>query len=396
MGDSNFFKGTSTDQDRRFADKESKLLKTLKFPPEFDNKVDMRKIKLEVLKPWINTRFTELNGIEDEIVASMIIGLLEEKDNPTPDPRKIQIQVQGFLTTKAPIFMLELWKLLLDAQSNPHVVGPAAALAGRDLTKARTKMRAMILEIEMATDMMDVGGDEVDLEAVVEVTKEGEGEADFEGEAVTTMDHRGDAIHPIDGIPLDGLEAQEGKEGVDLGLDLPRGGRIVRLLAKAIALPHHIADGIDLAVGIVIGPLVVPERDPVPHPFRLGTIVAVGHPLGLRCRWIGGPRRNEHAGLNPDRERTVGVGAAVEARNLKDVIVVVGKGNPDVPIHPRCPGLAPGPLPGAVNGPSPSRDKSDMDVDKKSAPQQIDLDRLERETKERAKAQRKQVTTNNN
>ncbi|KAG8806440.1 hypothetical protein FRC18_006095, partial [Serendipita sp. 400] len=120
MGDSNFFKGTSTDQDRRFADKESKLLKSLKFPPEFEQKVDMRKVKLEVLKPWINTRFTELNGIEDDIVASMIIGLLEERDNPSPDPRKIQIQVQGFLAQKAPVFMLELWKLLLDAQSNLH------------------------------------------------------------------------------------------------------------------------------------------------------------------------------------------------------------------------------------------------------------------------------------
>jgi hypothetical protein len=39
MGDSNFFKGTSTDQDRRFKDKEAKLLKTLKFPPEFEQKV---------------------------------------------------------------------------------------------------------------------------------------------------------------------------------------------------------------------------------------------------------------------------------------------------------------------------------------------------------------------
>lgn len=39
MGDSNFFKGTSADQDRRFKDKESKLLKTLKFPQEFDTKV---------------------------------------------------------------------------------------------------------------------------------------------------------------------------------------------------------------------------------------------------------------------------------------------------------------------------------------------------------------------
>lgn len=34
-----FFKGTSTDQDRRFSDKEMKLLKSMKFPPEFDKKV---------------------------------------------------------------------------------------------------------------------------------------------------------------------------------------------------------------------------------------------------------------------------------------------------------------------------------------------------------------------
>ena len=34
-----FFKGTSADQDRRFSDKELKLLKTLKFPPQFDTKV---------------------------------------------------------------------------------------------------------------------------------------------------------------------------------------------------------------------------------------------------------------------------------------------------------------------------------------------------------------------
>lgn len=34
-----FFKGTSADQDRRFSDKEVKLLKSLKFPAEFDKKV---------------------------------------------------------------------------------------------------------------------------------------------------------------------------------------------------------------------------------------------------------------------------------------------------------------------------------------------------------------------
>jgi hypothetical protein len=41
----------------------------------------MSKVKLDVLKPWIATRFTELNGIEDNIVSSTVIGLLEDKDN---------------------------------------------------------------------------------------------------------------------------------------------------------------------------------------------------------------------------------------------------------------------------------------------------------------------------
>ena len=42
-----FFKGTSADQDRRFSDKELKLLKTMKFPPEFDKKVRMSHIYLD-------------------------------------------------------------------------------------------------------------------------------------------------------------------------------------------------------------------------------------------------------------------------------------------------------------------------------------------------------------
>ena len=45
--DTGFFKGTSADQDRRFSDKELKLLKTMKFPPEFDKKVRMSHIYLD-------------------------------------------------------------------------------------------------------------------------------------------------------------------------------------------------------------------------------------------------------------------------------------------------------------------------------------------------------------
>jgi serine/arginine repetitive matrix protein 1 len=34
-----FFKGTTTDQDSRFADKQKKLIKSMKFPAVFDTKV---------------------------------------------------------------------------------------------------------------------------------------------------------------------------------------------------------------------------------------------------------------------------------------------------------------------------------------------------------------------
>jgi len=56
MGDGGFFRGTSQEQDTRFSNKEKKLLKQTKFPPEFSTKVDMKKVNLEVIKPWISKK----------------------------------------------------------------------------------------------------------------------------------------------------------------------------------------------------------------------------------------------------------------------------------------------------------------------------------------------------
>ncbi|KAJ8516754.1 hypothetical protein ONZ45_g5969 [Pleurotus djamor] len=117
MADAGFFKGTSTEQDRRFSDKELKLLKSMKFPPEFDKKVDMRKVNLEVIRPWAAKKVTELVGFEDEVVVEYAMGLLENEHQAFPDPKKMQINLTGFLTKDTPTFMLALWKLLLEAQS---------------------------------------------------------------------------------------------------------------------------------------------------------------------------------------------------------------------------------------------------------------------------------------
>jgi hypothetical protein len=96
---SGFFKGTSADQDRRFSDKELKLLKSMKFPPEFDKKVrhwsiwpdecsfqtlfqvDLKKVNLNVIRPWIAKKVTELVGFEDEVVVEYAMGLLEDPNH---------------------------------------------------------------------------------------------------------------------------------------------------------------------------------------------------------------------------------------------------------------------------------------------------------------------------
>ncbi|KAH9036196.1 hypothetical protein EDB85DRAFT_2143329 [Lactarius pseudohatsudake] len=119
MADAGFFKGTSADQDRRFSDKELKLLKTLKFPSQFDTKVDMRKVNLQVIRPWVTKKVVELLGLDDELVVEYAMGLLEDESQPTPDPKKMQINLTGFLTDSTPIFMAALWNLLIEAQTSP-------------------------------------------------------------------------------------------------------------------------------------------------------------------------------------------------------------------------------------------------------------------------------------
>jgi serine/arginine repetitive matrix protein 1 len=44
MADAGFFKGTSAEQDSRFANKQKKLLKQMKFPDNIDIKVKRMKI----------------------------------------------------------------------------------------------------------------------------------------------------------------------------------------------------------------------------------------------------------------------------------------------------------------------------------------------------------------
>ncbi|CAM6086160.1 unnamed protein product [Calypogeia fissa] len=110
-----FFRGTSADQDTRFSNKMSKLLKSQKFAPELDVLVEMSKVKIDVIKPWIATRVTELLGFEDEVLINFIYGLLDVKE---ADGKHLQIQLTGFMEKNTGRFMKELWGLLTSAQNN--------------------------------------------------------------------------------------------------------------------------------------------------------------------------------------------------------------------------------------------------------------------------------------
>ncbi|KAF7426252.1 hypothetical protein PC9H_008619 [Pleurotus ostreatus] len=158
-----FFKGTSAEQDRRFSDKELKLLKSMKFPPEFDKKVDMRKVNLEVIRPWVAKKVTELVGFEDEVVVEYAMGLLEDQKQSFPDPKKMQINLTGFLTKDTPAFMLALWKLLLEAQE--EVSGVPQPLT-RGIDGLGWTIYGMV-EVGAADGGTVVGGAEVEVGAEV-------------------------------------------------------------------------------------------------------------------------------------------------------------------------------------------------------------------------------------
>jgi serine/arginine repetitive matrix protein 1 len=124
MGDGGggFFRGTSMDQDARFSNKEKKLIASMKFPAEYNTKVDMHKVNLEVIKPWIGQQITDLLKFEDEVLIGYVYGLLEEKQ--FPDPRLLQIRITGFLEQDSSQFCLNLWKLLMSAQNSLGGVPP--------------------------------------------------------------------------------------------------------------------------------------------------------------------------------------------------------------------------------------------------------------------------------
>ena len=55
-----------------------KLLRTTKFPPEFDKKVDMLKVNKPVIKKWVADEVARILNNDDDIVIELISNVLEE------------------------------------------------------------------------------------------------------------------------------------------------------------------------------------------------------------------------------------------------------------------------------------------------------------------------------
>ncbi|KAK5010825.1 hypothetical protein LTR28_007494 [Elasticomyces elasticus] len=98
---------------------DQKLLKSTKFPPEFNQKVNMAKVKVPVIEAWAVARLTELLKHEDDVVTEMCCDMLRVNN---PNIKEIQIALTGFLNKDSAPFCLELWKLCLSAQESDQGV----------------------------------------------------------------------------------------------------------------------------------------------------------------------------------------------------------------------------------------------------------------------------------
>ena len=72
-------RGVSAAQDARFKDKEQQHLGASRFPKMFDLRVDMERVNMQVMRPWIVERVEELLGLEDEVLVEYIMSQLESE-----------------------------------------------------------------------------------------------------------------------------------------------------------------------------------------------------------------------------------------------------------------------------------------------------------------------------
>lgn len=84
----------------------------------------MKKINLDLMKPYITNKLNELmKPVEDEVIIEYVFSQLEQSQYP--DGKSMQMMMTGFLgKTKSREFMEDLWNSLLEAQENEFGIPP--------------------------------------------------------------------------------------------------------------------------------------------------------------------------------------------------------------------------------------------------------------------------------
>ncbi|EZG55577.1 PWI domain protein [Gregarina niphandrodes] len=95
---------------------EDREMREYVWPRSFDEKVDLGRVSLDMVKSWLTQKVTELTGSEDEILIEYIMNnLLEELD-----PKTLTVRLRGFLQENTYDFVASLWNLLLQKDSVPQ------------------------------------------------------------------------------------------------------------------------------------------------------------------------------------------------------------------------------------------------------------------------------------
>ena len=86
-----------------------KMIKKTKFPDNFSEKVDMKKVNMETMVPWITAEVQKYVGFDDEVLIGYVQSQLEPPGGSAVDPRVVQMNLMGFLEKNTSTFMAELW-----------------------------------------------------------------------------------------------------------------------------------------------------------------------------------------------------------------------------------------------------------------------------------------------
>ncbi|KIH86995.1 hypothetical protein SPBR_08533 [Sporothrix brasiliensis 5110] len=133
---------------------DAKLLKSTKFPPIFNQKVDTQKVNLQVMKKHGSPALSDILGNDDDVVIELCCNLIESARHP--DIKSLQIQLTGFLESQTPEFCKELWTLLLSAQSSPQGI-PRELLEAKKMELIQEKIEAEKAADEARRKRSEVG-----------------------------------------------------------------------------------------------------------------------------------------------------------------------------------------------------------------------------------------------